>query len=326
MILAGDVGATKTTLGLFQSDGANLTPVSVRKFLNHNYGSFDAVLDEFLASRDGFTTVCFGIAGPVLEDRVTVTNLHWDIALAALTMRFGIARVCLINDVEATAYGIDVLAADDLLTLNVGIEDKCAPAALIASGTGLGESILLPRGNARVPYPAEAGHADFAPNTPIEAELLQYLWKRYKHVSWDRVLSGPGLRLIYEFLRDNGHGAEQQAVAGKMLTEDAAAAISQAALDGSCELCTKALDIFTAIYGSEAGNLALRALARGGLYVGGGIAPRIISKLSDGVFLHAFCAKGRMTPLLESIPVRVILNDQTGLLGAARYASSQWLS
>ena len=326
MILAGDVGATKTTLGLFRSDGAKLSPVSVRKFLNRDYGSFDAVLDDFLTSRNGWTTVCFGIAGPVLEGHVAVTNLHWDIDISALVTRFSAARVRVINDVEATAYGIDALAADDLLTLNVGVEDPCAPAALIASGTGLGESILLPRGTMRVPYPAEAGHADFAPNTAIEAELLQYLWKRYKHVSWDRVLSGPGLRLIYEFLRDTGRGTEQPALAEKMLTEDAAAVISQAALNESCEICTKALDTFTAIYGSEAGNLALRALARGGLYVGGGIAPRIVSKLADGVFLRAFCAKGRMTSLLESIPVRVILNDQAGLLGAARYASSQLLS
>src|SRR5581483_5492449 len=158
----------------------NLTPVLVRKFFNHQFIDFAAVLDGFLTGRDSFTSVCFGVAGPVLDGRVTVTNLSWDIDMVALAARFGVARTLLINDVEATAYGIDALSDGDVLTLNLGMEDKCAPAALIASGTGLGESILFPKGASRVPYPAEAGHADFAPNSPIEAELLQYLWRRYQ--------------------------------------------------------------------------------------------------------------------------------------------------
>jgi glucokinase len=322
MILAADVGATNARLGLFEFAKQRLTPTVVSKYQNRDYKSFDAILDAFLGTTPKVTSACFGIAGPVLEGKVHLTNLNWIIDQRECESRLG-TNVTLLNDMEATGYGISQLRPGDLLTLNPGVPDENASAALIAAGTGLGESALQCNGRGRIPVPAEAGHADFAPNNDLESELLMYLRKRFGHVSWDRVLSGPGLHLIYEFLRDTGRGVENSEVAKKIRTGDPGAVISQAALENECELCVRALNIFASIYGSESGNMALRYLARAGVYLGGGIAPKIRTKLTDGNFMKAFAAKGRMKAMLELVPVYVILNDQAALLGAAHYAAKK---
>jgi glucokinase len=322
MIFAADVGATNARLGLFEASGQRLSPIRVSKFHNRDFPSFDAILDKFLADRPAVDAACFGIAGPVLDGKVHLTNLNWLIDRRKVQSRLGTDRVWLLNDMEATGYGIGEMQPQDLLVLNPGIPEENSSAALIASGTGLGETSLQRNGVGRLPLPAEAGHADFAPNSDLETDLLIYLRKRFGHVSWDRVLSGPGIHLIYEFLRDSGRGKEDPAIAEKIRTGDPGAVISQSALDGECELCVQALNMFVSIYGSESGNMALRYLARAGVYLGGGIAPKIRSKLTDGTFLRAFVEKGRMKSLLEQVPVRVILNDQAALLGAARYAAT----
>lgn len=321
MILAADVGASKTSLGLFRSGGRELVRVAGARFQNRQYRCLNAVLDAFLSGRETVTAACFGVAGPVLDDKCTITNLSWDIELASLRSRFPDASVALINDVEAAAYGLATLKQSDLLVLNPGQPDERAAAALIAAGTGLGEAVLYACNGTRVPAASEAGHTDFAPGNTLQSEFLESLRPRFGHVSWDRVLSGPGLVLIYEFLRDSGRYKEQPEIAARMRAQDPSAVISEVALDNSCELCRQTLHMFTAMYGAEAGNLALRALARRGLYLGGGIPPKITRLLRDGTFLRAFLDKGRMASFMATIPVRVVLNDDTGLLGAARYVT-----
>ena len=321
MILAADVGATNTRLGLFEFSNDKLQPKLVRKFRNRDYKGLEAGLREFLSSGDHVDCACFGVAGPVVNGRVELTNCEWVVDRCELITQLGTPRVALLNDVEATGYGIAQLGEQDLLFINKGVPDSSSAAALIAAGTGLGESILYGSGAGRIPLPSESGHADFAPNNEVETELLRYLRERFHHVSWDRVLSGPGLLLIYEFLRDTGRAPVQSEVAAEIRTGDPGAVISAAALAGTCQLCSQALDLFVGIYGAESGNLALRALARGGVYLAGGIAPKIRQKIQDGTFMQAFRDKGRMRPLLESIPVYLILTEQTALLGAAAFAA-----
>jgi glucokinase len=323
MILAADVGATNARLGLFEYRDQQLSPAAVKKFRNEDYPSFNAILDSFLVDPQPISRACFGIAGPVLDGKVHLTNLNWIIDRREAQARLGTHRVWLLNDLEATGYGISQLRSEDFLVINRGVPDGCASAALIAAGTGLGEARLERNGTGKYPLPAEAGHADFAPNDDLQSALLLHLRGQFGHVSWDRVLSGPGLHLIYEFLRDIGHAAENSQVAERIRTGDPGAVISQAALDNECALCVHALDTFVYIYGSESGNMALRYLARAGVYLGGGIAPKIRNKLADGTFMKAFVAKGRMQSMLELVPVSIILNDQAALLGAAHYAATQ---
>jgi glucokinase len=322
MILAADVGATNARVGLFEFADQQLVPVTISKFRNSDYKSFGAVLDAFLGADRHITSACFGIAGPVIDGKVHLTNLNWTIDQRECESQIG-GTVSLLNDMEATGYGISQLRSEDLLVLNAGFSDGNAAAALIAAGTGLGESALQRNGLGRIPVPAEAGHADFAPNNDLETELLLYLRRKFGHVSWDRVLSGPGLHLIYEFLRDTDRGKEKPEIAELIRAGDPGAVISRAALRNDCELCVRALDIFVSIYGSESGNMALRYLARAGVYLGGGIAPKIRTKLTHGNFMKAFAGKGRMKAMLELVPVYVILNDQAALLGAAHYAATR---
>jgi glucokinase len=321
MILAGDVGATNTRLGLFRRERESLLPVTLRSFKSHDYPGLSAVLEDFLPDWNAVESACFGVAGPVFDGKATITNLHWDVDRGLLRERFKNSQVSLINDVEATGFGIGSLQTTDLLSINDGHPLDDAPAALIAAGTGLGEAILLPSGATRIPFPTESGHADFAPTTPLQCDFLQHLWRKFHHVSWDRVLSGPGLLMIYEFLRDSNGGVEQKEVAHKMQSGDPSAVVADAALNNECELCVAALDLFASLFGAEAGNLALRSLARGGVYLCGGIAPKIRQKLEDGQFMNAFVDKGRMREFLERIPVHVVLNEHTALLGAATFAT-----
>jgi glucokinase len=321
LVLAGDIGGTTTRLAYFRDAGNGLETVAAEHYASREHGSLAAIVQAFVAEHGRATErVCFGIAGPVCEGRVLTPNLPWLVDAGELAGLLGMARVALINDLEANAYGIPLLGEADFAVLNPGRPDPAGPIAVISAGTGLGESMAVWDGSAHRPLPTEGGHADFAPRNELETELLLYLRAEFGRVSYERVLSGPGLRNIYRFLRDSRNLPENPAVVAEMSQGDAAAAITRAAMAGSCPLCSQALDLFVSLYGAEAGNLALRTLATGGVYIGGGIAPKIIDRLQGPAFMLAFTAKGRLSPLLETIPVRVILNDRTALLGAARCA------
>jgi glucokinase len=322
MILAGDIGGTSTRLACYQVPNGELQPVIEQTFPSRQYAGLGEIAEAFLARHKvKVARACFGIAGPVQENRVVTPNLPWVVDGEALARELGVRTVKLINDLEANAYGIAALSSADFVTLNPGAPGAVGNAAVISVGTGLGEAGLYWDGQNHRPFACEGGHVDFAPRNALDAELLQYLLPRFGRVSYERVLSGPGLRLIYEFFRDTGRGTEAQGLAEAMGKGDPSAVISNAAMEGRCPLCVQALDLFVSYYGAEAGNLALKLMARGGVYVGGGVAPRILPKLQSPAFLAAFTAKGRMQPLLEAMPVRVILKDTTALLGAARCAS-----
>ncbi|MGH7801780.1 MAG: glucokinase [Thermodesulfobacteriota bacterium] len=324
MILAGDIGGTKTTLAFFTKDGDRLKHNLETTYHSRDYGSLDEIVRKFVSKNSLLVSnACFGVAGPVKDGRCEATNLAWIVDAKTLAAELGTELVWLINDLEATAYGIKVLEPQDFIILNHGASDAKGNATVIAAGTGLGEAGFYWDGNQLHPFACEGGHADFAPRNEIEIELLRHLIERYSHVSYERVLSGPGLFNIYSFLRDSEKfGKEPEWLSEKLARgDDPSSAVSEAALEGSCGLCVKAIDIFVSIYGAEAGNLALKTLAIGGVYVGGGIAPKIIKKLTDGNFMKAFISKGRMEHLMQEMPVSVILNDKTALLGAARYAA-----
>ncbi len=271
---------------------------------------------------------CFGVAGPVIDNRCQTTNLPWVIDGAAVAKHLKISRgshVRLLNDLEATAYGLLVLRPDETTVLNQGAPSPTSAStkrtmALIAAGTGLGEAILFWEGGRYHPMPSEGGHASFAPTSDLEIDLLRHVRAQYLHVSYERVLSGAGLHAIYEFLRDTKRN-EPTWLAERLKVEDPAAVIAEVGLAGHADICKQALDLFAAIYGAEAGNLALKALALDGIYLGGGIAPKLLAKLQDGTFLRSFTAKGRYKRLLSAIPVRVIMNQKTALLGAASVAA-----
>jgi glucokinase len=233
----------------------------------------------------------------------------------------GLKSVELINDLLANAHGIAMLEPSDFVTINEGAPNASGNRALISAGTGLGEAGLIAEEKRYQPFPSEGGHSDFGPRNELEIELLRYLIARFSRVSYERVLSGPGLFNIYQFLRDTGRGVEPASLTEELEQGDPSAAIAKAALDGTYEICVQALDIFVSIYGAEAGNLALKLVATGGTFVGGGIAPKILAKLRGPAFMDAFKSKGRLTALLEDIPVRVITNDKTALLGAGRVAA-----
>jgi glucokinase len=250
-----------------------------------------------------------------------VTNLPWIVDAQDLARALNLKQVWIINDIEANANGIAGLVSEDFVVLNPGDKDAVGNAAIIAAGTGLGEAGLFWDGNRHLPIASEGGHAEFAPRTDLDIELLQYLRARFGQVSWEHVLSGPGTFHIYQFLRDTGRGEEPAWLAEQLRTMDPPVAITRAALEGKSDLCIQTLDLLIAYYGAEAANLALKMLATAGVYVGGGIAPKLIKKIQDGSFLKAFVGQGRMKNLLSAIPVRVIMNDKTALIGAARYAA-----
>src|SRR5581483_11348338 len=280
------------------------------------------ILKEFGDGGRAADAACFGIAGPVVDGRVKTTNLPWIVDTAELRRALKIDAVYLLNDLEASAYGIFTLEDDELDTLNEGAPRHGGNQALIAAGTGLGEAMLYDDGRRLHPIASEGGHADFAPRDELEIELLRHLRGRFGHVSYERVLSGPGLVNIYRFLKE-GRGMEEPPWLAERFAagDDPGAVVSQAALAREAEICVKALDLFVSIYGAEAGNLALRAKAVRGFYVGGGIAPKILAKLKDGAFLRAFIDKGRYADLLKAMPVQVILNQKTALRGAGYCAA-----
>ena len=322
MILAGDIGGTNSRLAGFAVESARLKPVVEETFPSRAYASLDEIVRTFVATHDVHVAhACFGIAGPVRHGRSEAINLAWAVDAQQLAQALRPATVWLINDLEATAYGAVALAPEDMATLHEGSPVAEGNAAVIAAGTGLGEAGLYWDGRQHWPFASEGGHASFAPSDALQVELLQYLRRQFVHVSWERVLSGPGLYNIYTFLRDTQRGVEPAWLTEELRQGDPAATISRIALAGTCELCVQALDLFVILYGAEAGNLALKVMATGGVFVGGGIAPKILDKLKEATFMQAFRTKGRLQPVLEAIPVRVILNEQTALYGAARCAA-----
>ena len=321
MILAGDIGGTNTRLAYFEAGGARPSPAVLEVFPSANHKGLEEIVAKFVARyTHPVEAAAFGIAGPVQNGISRTPNLPWLVDASSLAHSLGLASVNLINDLEANAHGIAVLGPDDFTVLSEGASGASGNRVLISAGTGLGEAGLLAEGNTYRPYASEGGHADFAARNETELELLRYLLQRFQHVSYERVLSGPGLHNIYQFFRDTGRADEPSWLAGEMGRGDPSAAITEHALKRTCPICVLALDQFVAIYGAEAGNLALRGLATGGVYVGGGIAPKILTKLQEPGFLQAFRTKGRVSTLLEAMPVRVIMNDKTALLGAARVA------
>lgn len=326
MILAGDIGGTKTWLATVAVENGQLIVQRDAKFPSRDFARLEDVVQAFL--RDHPATIeatCFGIAGAVIDGVCRTTNLPWVVAETALSQVLGTPQVKLLNDLEATAYSLEVLTPADVVEIQAGNQDTPANRAVIAAGTGLGEAGIFWNGRQYVPFASEGGHADFAARDELEIELLRYLIGKFGHASWERVLSGPGLVNVYQFLCEREPSRVSAEIAAEMQQRDPAAVIAQAAQQRRCPLCVQALEMFVSLYGSEAGNLALKLMSRGGLYIAGGIAPKIIDQLRQPAFLESIRAKGRFQSLLQSIPVRIVVTDRAALLGAAHYANRMLL-
>jgi glucokinase len=322
MILAGDIGGTNARLAYFQPQNGHLQLVSERVFPSREHKEFGEIVTRFVDDSGTHPeAACFGIAGPVRNGRVETSNLPWVIEQSRLAKQIHLPATLLINDLEASAWGIGALSSADLVALNQVSGPAVGNQAVIAPGTGLGEAGLFWDGTQHHVFACEGGHTDFAPLDELQIELLRFLKTRFGHVSYERILSGPGLVNGYEFLRDEQKGKESPELAAAMKQGDAAAAISRAAMAGTDPLAEQALDLWIRVYGAEAANLALKAMSTGGLFLAGGITPKILSKLQGPLFMQAFLDKGRMRPLVESMPVHVVTNDKAGLLGAARCAA-----
>jgi glucokinase len=319
--LAGDIGGTKTRLAVVEVSGMQVKVVHEANYSSRDYAAFEKLLNDFLSGTKTPNHAAFGIAGPIQGRVAQTTNLPWRIDADALMQKFGFTRCDLLNDLEATAYGLPALGADDFLVLQQGAQNASGNAAVIAAGTGLGEAGLYWDGQHYQPFATEGGHASFSPGNELDMALLRHLQQKYQHVSWERIVSGMGLLDMHEFLRLHHHADAPLWLADEMHNSDAAAAISNAALSGRDVICVETMNWFVRLYGAEAGNLALKLMSRGGLYLGGGIAPKILPMLQNGVFLDAFLNKGRMRSLLEAMPVKVILNDRAALFGPALRAS-----
>ena len=320
MILAGDVGGTNVRLALFAAEGETLRRCEEAKLPSRDFPSLDAAVARFLGSRRVATAAAFGIAGPVANGRSKLTNLGWDVVADEIREDLKIGAVGLLNDLEATAYGTLHLAEPEKAVLQPGTAQERAAITVIAAGTGLGEGALVWDGRQYRAVPTEGGHADFAARNELEAELLAFLLKRYEHVSWERLLSGPGIYTLYEFLRSRSGVPEPGWLKEQIAGGDPTAAVSHAGMEGKDPVCSETLDLFVSLYGAEAGNLTLKFLGTGGLYVGGGIAPKILARMQSGAFVEAFTAKGRFRDLLRRVPAMVITNDRIALAGAAHYA------
>lgn len=333
MILAGDIGGTNTRLGLFEGDEARPVQQTEAVYPSQSHNSLEAIIKKFLAEHPvDIKYACFGIAGPVMGNRCRATNLPWQLDGGSIAKTFGLDSVILINDLVANAHGIAVLGPEDSATFNEGDPKARGNEAIVSPGTGLGQAGIFWDGKRRHPFPSEGGHSDFAPRNDLEWELLGYLRNFYGRVSYERILSGPGLLSLFRFLRDTGRGEEPDWLAEEMETSDPAAVISRAAFSGKSPLCIKTLELFLQILGAEAGNVALKFLSVGGVWLGGGILARWLKEMGGSlenipahqprpaVFMGTFTDKGRFKPLMEKIPVRVILNDKTALLGAAHHA------
>jgi glucokinase len=325
MILAGDIGATRTRLAAFQMDGNRLDCAVQKTYASQEHGGLREILAQFIRS-EGIPvhSACFGVAGPVRGGQSKISNLPWIIDARELATQLKLDSVALLNDLEAYAYGIDGLESKDLVTLSEGSEDAEGNRAVISARTGLGVAGLYWDGFRHHPFACEGGHADFAPRNELQVELLNYLQKKYGRISCERVLSGPGIRNIYDFLRDSQKAAEPAWLRDQIkAAHDASAVISQLALDGKAAICEQTMALFVSVFGAEAGNCALRYMTTGGIFIGGIIAAKNVDKMKDPAFLQAFLDKGRMASLLQDMPVKIIVNDDCGLIGSARYTLIQ---
>jgi glucokinase len=318
-ILTGDIGGTNTRLALFECSERIPELVTLETFRSADFSDLAAVLTAFLdRTGESCQRACFGLAGPIAGRVMRLTNLPWVVDANSLEDRFGFESVSLINDLEAVGWGLPLLESTELRVINQGAKETRGNQAVIAAGTGLGEAGLFWDGSQHRSFACEGGHATFSPTSDEDWELRRFLGRTYEHVSWERVVSGPGLAAIYEFVRQGyrrlGDGVDVESV-------DVAAAIVDAATRGVSEVAEMAVRIFVRLYGSEAGNLALKTMATDGVFLAGGIAPKIVDWLADGTFMYGFTSKGRMRPLLEAMPVSVVLNDRVALLGAARRAA-----
>lgn len=321
LLLAGDIGGTKANLALFQETPDGLELVKNKRYPCSDFDSLNAVVAKFLAKgHERVAGACFGVPGVVGNNRVLPVNLKWEVDGLSLGEDLRTTRVTLINDLAANAAGISELVEADLTTLQEGITGAVGNRCIISPGTGLGEAGLFWDGTRHRPWASEGGHTDFAPRTEIEVELLSHLQSRFGHVSIERVASGQGLSNIYAFLRDHGHGKEKSTITEAMKSGDPGQIIATAAEKGTCKMCAQTVEIFANCLANEAANLALKTMATGGVYFGGGIPAKLLWKLGSQAFIDDFNAKGRFEALMESMPVRVILNDQAALLGAARIA------
>jgi len=318
VILAGDVGGTKCNLALFSEQNGKLEIAFRQRFASKDFAKFDLIIKEFTRQAsshlngDKVRAAGFGVAGPVINNRIHATNLPWIIDADSLTKELSLETVALMNDLGAWGYSLEHLCPDDFCVLNQGKHEPGGTRALIAAGTGLGESILVWDDHRYRVVPSEGGHADFAPHTDQQIDLLHFMRRRYPQISWKLILSGRGFRTLHEFLAPKVmHPSFEDPDAHP------APEITRRALDKSCKVCVDTLDLWTAIYGAEAGNLALKVLALGGVYVAGGIAVKILEKMKEGTFIQAFRDKWKFEGLLGNIPVSIVLNESAPLLGAA---------
>jgi glucokinase len=320
MILAGDIGATRTRLAAFDTEGNRLHSVISKVYMSQEYAGLSEILAHFIQS-EGIPvhSACFGVAGPVRSGRSKISNLPWTIDSRELSNQLKLPSVILLNDLEAYAYGIDALESKDFVTLSEGSEEAEGNRAVISARTGLGVAGLYWDGFRHHPFACEGGHSDFAPRDELQMELLSYLQKKYGRISCERILSGPGVKNIYDFLRD-AHKADEPSWLREQINaaQDAPALISQLALEGKAEICIQTLSVFVSVFGAETGNCALNFMTTGGIFIGGSIAAKIVPKMQDPAFMKAFLDKGRMEVLLRDMPVKIILNDDCGLIGAAR--------
>jgi glucokinase len=325
MILVGDIGGTRTRLAAFQTEGSQLNRVVEKTYASQEHGGLQEVMVQFIRT-EGIPvhSACFGVAGPVRGGQSKISNLPWVIDSRELAAQLKLGSVGLLNDLEAYAYGIDALESKDFMTLSDGSEDAEGNRAVISARTGLGVAGLFWDGFRHHPFACEGGHADFAPTNDLQVELLAYLHKKHGRISCERILSGPGIRNIYDFLRDT-HKAEEPAWLRDQIAaaRDPSALISQLALEGKAAICEQTMAMFVSVFGAETGNCALRYMTTGGIFIGGIIAAKNVEKMKHPAFLQAFLDKGRMESLLKDMPVKIILNDDCGLIGAARYTLIQ---
>lgn len=328
MLLAGDIGGTKANLAVFSVEKCSIVPLTEMTYRSTDYPNLETLISEYLSQFDFIVTqASLGVAGPVVEDQASITNLSWSITVDALRDTFDLTRVHLLNDLVSMAAAVPRLEDQDLHTLNPGKPVHGGTIAVIAPGTGLGESYLTWDGSRYFPYASEGGHSDFAPTNQLALKLHQYLLDRFGHVSCERVCSGNGIPNIYAFLRDEKYSEEPDWLAEQLeRAKDPTPIIAKAALDKkrSCKLCSLTMNTFVSILGAESGNLALKVLSSGGVYLGGGIPPRILPYLDSGIFMQAFLHKGRLASVLSQMPVHVILNRKVALLGAAYYGLDRW--
>ena len=321
MILAGDIGGTKTNLAYFKVEAETLVLIVTKGYPSRQYGSLNEVIDVMQREHPAkISAAAFGIAGPVVDGRSKLTNLGWNVDAGDIAVELNLETVGLLNDLEATAYGTLRLEENDKVILQQGVPQEGAAIAVIAAGTGLGEGGLIWDGSRYRALPSEGGHTDFAPRSELEIELLRFMLHKHQRVSYERLVSGPGLYNLYQFFRSRASYPEPTWLKEKIASSDPSAAVSQAGMMGNDEACVQALEMFVSLYGAEAGNLALKILSTGGVFVGGGIAPKILARIQQGSFLTSFVRKGRYTDLLNNMPISVILNDKTALYGAAHFA------